>query len=215
MNKEIIILAKSVKHGEYCIAGIDTYTGKWVRPISLNTAKEGSVSPNDITYINGSQVQIFDKVQIKFLSHKPTKSQPENYIYDSSVKWIKNGESSLDEVLSIRGYDLVDLIFYNYDKEVDEDGINGQPSLILVNVKKPHIFLKTFSDGNKRVQLNFEFNNHEYNYFKVSDEIILKKYETKQDGSYNIGENLSVVFSLTDRFDKTGKYYKMVATAFC
>ena len=214
MEKEIIILAKSSKHREYCIAGIDTTTGEWIRPISDNIAHEGSVPLCDITYEDGTQVQILDKVKIKLLSHNPTKSQPENYKYDSSVCWYKTGKVTLEELIRSRGYDNPDKIFYNSNKEVSEGEVCGQSSLLFVNVKNSCIFIKTFDDGNRRIQFNFEYNNIRYNYFKISDEVIKNTFLSQHDGSYNHRDNLAVVLSLTDKYDYTGKYYKMVAHMF-
>lgn len=214
MEKEITILTKSIKRGEYCIAGIDTTTGEWIRPISDNIANEGSVPLRDITYGDRSQVQVLDKVKIKFISYNPTKSQPENYKYDSSVSWQKTGKITLNDIISNRGYDNPDKIFYNRRKEVSEEEIGGQASLLLVNVKNSSIFIKTFSDGKKRIQFNFEYNGISYRYFKVSDEAITKALANQADGSCYYRDNLAVVLSLTDKYQLTGKYYKMVAQMF-
>ncbi len=213
MYKEIIVLAKSSKHSEYCIAGVDTITGEWIRPISTNTRKEGSVPVNDITYNDGKQVQVLDKVKIKLSSYKPTYSQPENYVYDSSVKWKKTGQITLAELTKYRGYDKVEKIFYNKGKEVSEEELGGQSSLLFVNVKNSYIFIKTFH-GNRRLQFNFAYNNTEYQYFKISDELVKATFADKRDGVYNYRDNLPVVFSLTDKYNVTGKYYKMVAQMF-
>jgi hypothetical protein len=207
-------LAKSTKRNGYCIAGVDTTTGEWIRPISSNITNEGAVPLNDIIYEDGNAVQILDKVKIKLLSHNPTKSQPENYIYDPEVSWRKTGVSSLDKVIAFRGYDEVEKIFYNSSKEVSERELNGQASLLLVNVIDSHIYIKTFEDGNRKTQFNFEYNNIKYSYFKVSDEVIKSALANKPDDRYYQSENLSVVFSLTDKYEKTGKYYKMVAQMF-
>jgi hypothetical protein len=61
MYKEIIVLAKSPKRGEYCIAGIDTFSGEWIRPISSNINNEGSVPVEDITYNDGKQIEVLDR----------------------------------------------------------------------------------------------------------------------------------------------------------
>ena len=214
MIKEIIVLAKSSKGGGFCIAGVDVDNGKWIRPISLNIGNEGSVPLLDITYEDGSEVQIFDKVQIKLLSPKPTTAQPENYVYDASVKWKKTGESSLEEVINFRGYDRTDKVFYNGEKEVSKNEIDGRPSLLLLNIRNSYIFIKTFNDGNRKVQLNFEFNNREYKYFKISDIVIKGELSAEQDGAYRREDTLPAVFSLTDKFAGTEKYYKMVAQLF-
>jgi hypothetical protein len=214
MHKEIIILAKSAKHGEYCIAGVDIKTGEWIRPVSNNMAKEGSVPLIDITYVDGNQVQIFDIVKIKLLKHKPTISQPENYLYDSTKYWEKTGRSNLEELIKQRGYDQVNQIFYNNGKEVSEEELCAQPSLLFLNVKNSYIFIKTFDEGNKKIQFNFKYNNIDYEYFKISDEAIKKEFLNEYDGTHNYRENLPVVFSLTDKYRPTGKYYKMVAQMF-
>lgn len=214
MNKEIIVLAKSSKHGEYCIAGVDTITGQWVRPVSSNVTNEGAVPLRDIIYKDGTEVQILDKVKINIVEHKPTNSQPENYIYNPTVTWKKEGVSSLEEVISLRGYDEANNIFYNTKKEVSQYELSGQPSLLLVNVKNSYIFIKTFEEGVPRIQFNFSYNNLEYKYFKVGDEVVKRNLINKPDGSYYFRANLDVVFSLTDKYDRTGKHYKMAAQMF-
>ncbi len=150
----------------------------------------------------------------QFLSHNPTKSQPENYKYDSSVCWQRTGKITLYDLIKNRGFDKPDKIFYNSKKDVLEDELCGQPSLLFVNVKNSSIFIKTFSDGNRRIQFNFQYNNISYNYFKISDEVIKNVFANQCDGLYNYRENLPVIFSLTDRYSNTGKYYKMVAQMF-
>lgn len=214
MNKEIIVLAKSLKHGQFCIAGVDTATGEWVRPVSSNTSNEGAVPITDIIYPNGEEVHMLDKVMIKTTLHRPTISQPENYVYDSKEKWIKTGTSSLKDVILFRGYDEVDKVFYNVNRDVAEIELSGQASLLLLNVKNSHVLIKTFEDGNRKFQLNFEYKSIGYKYFTISDKFVLSCLANKPDGKYFDRDELSVVFSLTDKYEKTGKYYKMVAQIF-
>lgn len=212
MEKEIIILAKSSKHGEFCIAGVDTKTGEWIRPISNNLANEGSVPLEDITYEDGTELQILDKVKIQFTSHSPTRAQPENYKYNSDYYWLKTGSATIEDVVRMRGYDNVEKVFYNTGKDVAEREINGGPSLLLLRVNHPYIFIKTFE--NQKVQLNFEYNNFNYSYFKISDSEVKQYYANKCDGCHDRREYLDVVFSLTDKHIESGKYYKMVAQIF-
>ena len=35
MKKNIIILTKSIKHGDFCVAGIDTDNGEWIEKATL------------------------------------------------------------------------------------------------------------------------------------------------------------------------------------
>lgn len=213
MYKDIIVLARSIKKGGYCVAGVDAKTGEWIRPISNNPLDEGTVPLNDITYKDGTRVDIFDIVRIKLIAHKPTRSQPENFIYDDRVGWLKQGHSSLEEVVGFRGYDVPDKIFYNTDKSLGEEEVSGQPSLLLVDVKNSYINIKSFP-GRTLVELNFEYNDENYRYIKISDERIYRQYINQNDGKYKYRGNLSVVFSLTDKFVNTGRFYKMAAQLF-
>lgn len=217
MHKEIIVLAKSSKRGKYCIAGVDVDDGKWIRPVSSDFMNEGAVPLADITYADGKVVQVLDIVRIKLLSPEPTEAQPENYLYDSRVKWEKIRRITLDELIRQRGYDQPSMIFYNNKKEVSREELKGQASLLFVNVQNSHIFIKTFYDGgrrNKRIQFNFEYNNATYRFFKVSDVAVKEAFQDMPDGEYNHRDNLPVVFSLTDEYANTGKFYKMAAQLF-
>lgn len=213
-TKEIVVLTKSKKKGGYCVAGIDTTSGKWIRPISNNAVDEGAVPISDILYNDGSKMNIFDKVQIEFISESPTLAQPENWVYNPETKWKRKGTSSLYEVINFRGYDKPDMVFCNYEKEVNESNLDGKGSLLLLSVINSSIFIKTFNDGHRRLQLNFTYNNANYRYFKISDEVINNRFLNYPDGVYDSRDKLSAVFSLTGKYDITNKYYKMVAQMF-
>ena len=59
----------------------------------------------------------------------------------------------------------------------------------------------------QKFQLNFEYNNIEYKYFTVSDRCVLSYLANKPDGKYFYRSELPVVFSLTDKYENTGKYF--------
>ena len=44
MDKEIVLLTKSKKRGNYCIAGVDRKTGEWIRIISEDASIQHAVS---------------------------------------------------------------------------------------------------------------------------------------------------------------------------
>lgn len=212
IQKEIIVLAKSSKHSEYCIAGIDTTTGEWVRPVSDNISSEGAVPLEQITYQDGSELQVLDIVSIQFIKPVPTKSQPENYLYDPDHCWVKTGHATIEEVIQKRGYDDVEEIFYNTDKVVSEEEIDYSPSLLLLRVENPKIYIKTFES--QKIDLNFKYRNTWYNFFRISDIQIKQQYTDKEDGKYSCGISRIVVLSLTGKYEGSGKYYKMVAHIF-
>ena len=65
MKKQICILTKSLKDCDYCVAGIDIITGKWIR---LVTSKDGGAFPKEIldnkhyNELNVLEVEVKDQV---------------------------------------------------------------------------------------------------------------------------------------------------------
>lgn len=51
MKKNIIILTKSIKHGGFCVAGIDTDNGEWIRLISSDANSEHAVPYQDMVCV--------------------------------------------------------------------------------------------------------------------------------------------------------------------
>ena len=59
--RQIICLANSKKHGDRCIAGIETSTGKWIRPIT--NLDDGRV-PINICLVDGEEPKPLDILEI-------------------------------------------------------------------------------------------------------------------------------------------------------
>lgn len=119
------------------------------------------------------------------------------------------GKSNLDEVIKIHGYDSVDYVFENEDRKLSADWIfSGNPSLCLLKVKDASVWVKTFED--KKISLNFTYDDIQYKYMSISQIDLLNYYRNKTDDSYPLG-TVTVVFSLTDKYYWNGKYYKVVA----
>ena len=212
MTKDIIILAKSTKHyPSYCIAGIDVNSGEWVRPISDDAEREGAVPPDDVVYEDGSEVNVLDIVRISFIQAFPSNAQPENILYDNTIYWEKIGETTIEEVAMNFGLDNRDFIFSNTKKDLVEDEL-PRASLMLVKIQNPYIVVKTFEK--KKIQICFDYNNRHYDYIRVEDTDIVEEYNRYNDGTYYLPNELYAVFSLTDKYYITDKYYKMLAKLF-
>lgn len=209
MEKKIIILTKSKKHSGYCVAGIDYETGEWIRLVSSDLETEGAVPWEDLQYSNGETLEVYDIIMCRLLRKCGTIVQPENCLYDKTVKWKKVEKSNLDEVIKIHGYDSVEYIFENEDTKLPADWIfSRNPSLCLLKVKDASIWVKTFED--KKISLNFTYDDIQYKYMSISQIDLLNYYRNKTDDSYPLG-TVTVVFSLTDKYYWNGKYYKVVA----
>ena len=83
MKKILVILAKSAKYGNYCVAGIELSTNKWIRPISHDENIEDAVPAADLIYSDNTEAQILDVVEIDF-EDTPAENaiQPENYFFE-------------------------------------------------------------------------------------------------------------------------------------
>ena len=209
MEKKIIILTRSKKHSGYCVAGIDYETGEWIRLVSSDLETEGAVPWEDLQCSNGETLEVYDIIMCRLLRKCGTIVQPENCLYDETVKWKKVGKSNLDEVIKIHGYDSVEYVFENEDTKLPADWIfSGNPSLCLLKVKDASIWVKTFED--KKISLNFTYDDIQYKYMSISQIDLLNYYRNKTDDSYPLG-TVTVVFSLTDKYYWNGKYYKVVA----
>ena len=209
MEKKIIILTKSKKHSGYCVAGIDYETGEWIRLVSSGLETEGAVPWEDLQCSNGETLEVYDIIMCRLLRKCGTIVQPENCLYDETVKWEKVGKSNLDEVIKIHGYDSVEYVFENEDTKLPADWIfSGNPSLCLLKVKDASIWVKTFED--KKISLNFTYDDIQYKYMSISQIDLLNYYRNKTDDSYPLG-TVTVVFSLTDKYYWNVKYYKVVA----
>jgi hypothetical protein len=210
MKKDIIILTKSYKHNGTCVAGIDVTTGAWIRMMSSNQSEEGAVPFETIAYNNRTLVDIYDVVRIDFTRPCPNMIQPENWYYNEFIKWEFIKKSNINEVLNLHPYDSPRFIFQNTEKSLSKNtNFNCEPSLLIMMVLQPRIFIKTFEK--KKVQFCFEYNRNQYDYFSITDPNILNQYHESPDATYSLGVNAAVIFSLTDKYDYNGKYYKVAA----
>lgn len=159
MNKEIILLAASEKYRNYCIAGIDTSTGEWVRIISEDTSICGAVRKEDMQYEDGTFPEILDIIKIRCKKYQPSKHQPENYIFDNQIYWERRGKSTIRNVLRIHPINQKEYIFFDTNKKIQKDRLSQIPqtevySLILISVQTPIITVKQWPER-KDITMNF------------------------------------------------------------
>jgi len=83
---------------------------------------------------------------------------------------------------------------------------------MLVKIQNPYIVIKTFEK--KKIQICFDYNNCHYDYIRIEDASIVERYNRFNDGIYPLPNELYAVFSLTDKYHVTGRYYKMLAKLF-
>lgn len=104
MKKEIVILAKSVKHMQHCIAGREIIRngsklelGPWIRPVSDHD--EGAVSTSEIMLEGGGLPQFLDIIEIEVKGNVNNPTQPENWFIENK-KWKKTGIIGINSVFN-------------------------------------------------------------------------------------------------------------------
>ena len=101
--KRIVCLANSLKTGGSCIAGKEVRRngyGGWIRPVSARPTAEVRLA--ECKYENNSAPRLLDIVDVPLLNAAPQHHQTENYVIDTSVRWVKIDELPWDEVVELR-----------------------------------------------------------------------------------------------------------------
>lgn len=216
LDKEMVLLTKSKKRGNICVAGVDIRTGEWIRIVSEDKNIQNAVPLNDTKYDDGSMSEVLDIVQIRCKVHSPEKHQPENYIMDRRFPWKKKGVLSTKELLKIHKEETKNLLFYNKDRYVEAITLNRlknseKYSLILIRPEDICIHVKQWSPGqDKQVTVSFDYAGHRYWYIRITDTEFEAKFAHYSDGNYRFGIPCLFVISLGD-MHTDGRHWKLIA----
>jgi hypothetical protein len=215
--RKLIILAASAKFNNYCVAGVDVETGKWIRPISEKPELEDAVPIDDLKYPDGSRVELLDIAEIKF-SDRAAKNpiQPENFFYNEKYYWQKVGRVTLQEVIDLRGFDNRDKIFYNNERSILGANVikfSERESLLLLPVENLSVSIEEVED-HKKFFADFNYQGKKFYRFSVGDIAVRKKFTDNRAGKYFFKDNAVVTFSLTNPYKKNAECYKMLAQIF-
>ena len=209
MLKTVVVLTKSSKNKGYCVAGIDTYNGQWVRFVSDNEASHGALSFEDIRYSNGDVCKPLDVVEVKVKQHLPLMFQPENYLIDSSSCWKKRNEWRIYDVIQIHPDEIAPYLYGSLDPYVNEDGIRQIGySLTLIKVSQLMINQTINRDGQLKTKASFLYNVKQYRTYAVTD----PRYYSVPDST--VCERAYLVVSLPDQPKPENCYYKFIAQIF-
>lgn len=203
MNKEVVILANSVKHHNHCVAGKCTSTRQWVRPVS--TAAGGALTNAQSTYdnVHGSWIaKPMQKIRMRFIRPVPIINQPENYLI-SGDRWSQHYKINAGD---LNGYlDSPDSLWGEGDCVVFDSIASGdvviEQSLYLVLVDN----LRVYKNNLDKRRASFSYRGIGYD-LAVTDpnfDVMLA------DGAECSG---IICVSLGENFK--GQCYKLVATIF-
>jgi hypothetical protein len=112
-EKHLIILANSRKKGNRCIAGIDTATGEWIRPV-YEDGDQGV--PWNVRQVDGKEPRLLDILSIPLASDGPHRDiQPENRSILKGA-WKKVGQATPQQVAQY--CQSAGLVLHNADRRI-------------------------------------------------------------------------------------------------
>lgn len=170
ITKDILILAKSGKHGDFCIAGKEIGTGNWIRPVSDNNETNGAITEDQarLTYDGATcapwKCKTLRKVRINFSQHASNDYQPENYQIDNT-QWIQLYTEDVD----LNNYlDDAPLNIWGPNNTLThQEAIDANSSLYLLRVNDISFYINPNTDPNDtrtRIRATFSYNGYQYDF---------------------------------------------------
>lgn len=193
---KFVVLTKSAKYSNYCIAGINLDSNMLVRLVSNN---EGAEIKKDDFIFNGKEIEILDLIEIE-TTPMPLKIQTENH---KLIK-ITNNICKIDlrEISCAQVLNNGNLLLQQDYAMLHDEAIKLHNSLMLVDV----LDFKTDITKNK-TKASFAYNGFEYFNFSVTDiQLFKNKVNFKQ---------CKLILSISEQpFSVDNKHYKFIAQAF-
>lgn len=169
MEKLIICLANSFKHGGRCIAGVEILmdehqkwdvvkknngTPQWLRPISQSTPTGELLAPEC------QNLPIFSLIRLHGVEPIPLSAHSENVYYQQMerVGTIEYNNQLLEYLID----NFHSTIFYNKRKSVSPDSFGqGDYSLMMIKVDSAHIYQEQ-RDDKRKPRIRFQYLGTEY-----------------------------------------------------
>ena len=217
-SRELVIIAKSRKHSDYCIAGIDCKSVELVRVITDNKNNGYAVSAKDIIDEDGTIAEVLDNVVIVTDDNDiEIPHQPENIMLDTGHYVLNKGQYKRKDLRKMidKLSNKYEYIFLNSNKcisqsEFEEINENERHSLEIVNAEYLTIRVKDIEK--KTLKASIKYNGVWYNSLSITDCDFERRYYENVANSpfeYITLYNQYVLLSLGENFN--GNYYKLIA----
>ena len=224
IKTRVFILACSIKHGNYCVAGLrlanegsGNNSFELIRLVTDDQNTDGAVSP-DLLLKDGRTAGLFDSVEF-YLKPAPSLIQPENYLIQSScdtqpvhllnlkkVYEYSYNEKSLLLTGIAQNVMHSDYIFYNNDKYIAPEVLNRQldrHSLEIRFINRVELYI----NSNNKTRARFVYKNRVYSSISVTDPF----YFNLPYNQTVIINNCLALFSIGQPFIVDGMHYKFLA----
>lgn len=212
MKKRIVLLTKSRKHKNYCVAGKDIDSGIWIRLISNNIDIHNAINKSDLVYKDGTEAKVLDVVQVEVGivdENNIDKYQPENYILNTNYNMTKLGKFNYNYLNRI--IENNENIFFNNINSVTEkelDCLEKKYSLMLIEANIVKIRMK----NENTFMANIKYKGKWYNNLTITDNEFTNRYYYDvlgSDDGINL-YNVKLVVSLGELYNS--RRYKLIAS---
>lgn len=165
-KKELLflVLTKSAKNHNFCVAGIDLNTKKIIRLVS--NEKGDAISKYNFIF-NGREINCLDVIKVRGYYH-PLKIQTENFILNSITDYVWTATS----LSIIKNFNLIDngnILINNLPYSHSDDASLFKGSLMIVVVDNVTIYSTTNIQGQNKTKIDFTHKEMEYRDFRVTD----------------------------------------------
>ena len=208
---KMLVLTKSIKRKNYCVAGIDLNTGNFMRLVSEDAESHGALSKNQVKYFgsNGTEYEIvpLDVVDVQFLEQQVLYHQTENYLV---------GDRPI--ISKIKRISLQELITYLSPKDKNELFSNSRNRISFEEAKKIHHSLEVIladnvsvyrpdlaEKGTSKIKADFFSGSAYFKEFSVTDP------KVKAGDRF---QHAVLVVSIAEKSFPYGYYYKFIAKVF-
>lgn len=202
MEKDIIILTCSAKHGGYCVAGIDRDTDDWIRLVASNNLNTNQIPKSFMFYSDFTPCKPLDVVSVDVIDELPGDIQPENVLVNLTRKPVFKYRVTPDQ---LEDYISGDRYIYKGTSSY-MDGFTAHScgySLRLYKVQD--IYLDVFEfNGSMKTKLDFTYNGCSYEGWSMTDP------DYYGCDSCKICDEGLIVVSIPED-DYNGNYYKLVS----
>ncbi len=220
MKKTIVILANSVKHGQYCVAGKDIVTKQWVRTVKDKEDSELSHEQAKCKNPYGVfPISVLQKIEIGLSQAAPLINQPENYIITDEI-WLQRYKIDLNELNSY--LDNPDILWSNQSSsgngqndrvdynQILNENLMIEQSLYLIKSDEIKVHVSINIKNKKRIRISFVYKDTSYN-LATTNPILWKEFSNREIGEYQFNSTKTLCISLGEKFDD-GFCYKLVAS---
>lgn len=211
MKLNVLILTKSAKHHNYCVAGINCNTGELVRLVTDNEETKGAIPKNQMWYADGTPCMPLDLVEVSCIGLYPSAHQPENILVTGDrFRKIKSIDIDdlMDRYYTRSNLNNIENLFLNSKNYLFENQMDRvTTSLILAEVADLKLFTVENNDK-KKTKARLIYRGKTYDKLSVTDQ---EYFDI--DGEKKI-ERALVVMSLPAEPYEEIFYFKYIAKIF-